>query len=231
MNVLKMLAANLANNAGLYVGSQRYAYLASAASRTFTFTTLVGGSRSAPVENDIVFISMYNTGANAAFSTVSAGWTEITELFHNSASGSGNFAVYYKVMGATPDTSMTVDFSPNAATWGYAYVLANSSGLDNTTTSWSGISTTVNPPANTVATAGSTALVIATIQSTTAQDFTAFTTTELLNFVSYATAGHGQALGIIPELPAGGIDPIVLGGGASSSNASGAAVTIIVKHI
>lgn len=62
------------------------------------------------LENDIVivFVSECNAGTSSV-AMVSAGWTQIGSDLYGDDTYDNTSAAYYKIMGATPDTSFTVD--------------------------------------------------------------------------------------------------------------------------
>lgn len=116
-------------------------------------------------ENDLVIV------ANASVSSgdidcgvTSAGWTEITELFSNDNSDC-NLSVNYKVMSATPDTSVTCKASQSAGrgSVSIAYVLRGqdlSTYADATITTATGINAAI-PNAPSITTVTDNAWVVA----------------------------------------------------------------------
>lgn len=76
------------------------------ASGSLSLTSLTGGIDTAPAENDIVFVAV--SGSNSSDQNISiSGYTEVADLYANSTFDI-NFGLYYKVMGASPDTTVTI---------------------------------------------------------------------------------------------------------------------------
>jgi len=72
-----------------------------------SLTALTGGSDSAPIQDDLVIFA-YNIadadGVNLDLVTVTAGYTEVADLIGDGTQDA-NLGVFYKFMGATPDTT------------------------------------------------------------------------------------------------------------------------------
>ena len=76
---------------------------------TIPLNALTGGLDTEPSEGDIVIVGItHNYFSNRTFTSVTAGFTKAADLFAVDSYRT-NFAVFYKVMGATPDLS----FVPN----------------------------------------------------------------------------------------------------------------------
>ena len=83
-------------------------------------------------ENDVIYLA-YAVGAatNINMSVSTAGWTELADLYSN-ATTDANLGVYRKIMGATPDSTVTVVGTADTAD-GTAAVEHVWTGADTTT--------------------------------------------------------------------------------------------------
>jgi hypothetical protein len=98
-----------------------------AASGSLSLTSLTGGIASAPAEGDIVFAVV--AGSNSSDQDIAiTGYTEVADLYANSTGFDTNLGVFWKVMGSTPDTSVTIPSLSNVRA--VVYVLR---GVDTTT--------------------------------------------------------------------------------------------------
>tara|TARA_R110000772_G_scaffold5454_11_gene19563 strand:- start:2732 stop:4402 length:1671 start_codon:yes stop_codon:yes gene_type:complete len=78
----------------------------SATTYTHSFTSLTGGSASAPVEGDVVVLfHSYYDATGSTNSTIASGWTEAAV---GPTSTDHHTKIYYKVMGSTPDTGVVM---------------------------------------------------------------------------------------------------------------------------
>jgi len=97
-------------------------------SKTIDLTSLTGGIDTAPEENDIVII-LASSGDNAqTISMVTAGYTQLDIQRNSNDTLDTASAVFYKVMGATPDTDAEVTIIGKYSI--IAYVLR---GIDTST--------------------------------------------------------------------------------------------------
>lgn len=98
-------------------------------SYTVSLTSLSGGVGSAPQAGDIVVvISGFASSIDLDPGPTTSGYTEVADLYHND-SNDANLSVAYKIMGATPDTSVTVEGS-GATNAGAAAVIHVWRGVD-----------------------------------------------------------------------------------------------------
>jgi hypothetical protein len=164
---------------------------------TVTLTGLTGGSDTAPVEGDLVLVVRTWAGtADQSLTTSSTGWTELVETYFNSTYDI-NMAIYWKIMGATPDTSMVVNGqgSTNDAT---AIAVQVYRGVDTTTpfdvtyTSASSTSSGIpNPPAITPVTENS--IIVAAAGTAHNGGTDTFTASELSNFITVGSNSTNDA--------------------------------------
>lgn len=98
-----------------------------------SLTALTGGSDSAAAQNDLVIFSYGDpyAAADLDLATVGAGWTEIADLFANDTIDT-QFGVFWKIMTATPDTSVVGVASTDAGS-GTAGAVQVFRGIDLTT--------------------------------------------------------------------------------------------------
>ena len=156
---MTMFRSRMLRNAGgrrkqpWYVGSNGV----SGGGQTITLTGLTGGYWSELAQNDIVVVASVcsNSAQNPTIST--AGYTQIV----NETQGALRLIVGYKVMGVTPDTSVTVANTDNetARAWAFRGVNA-STPIDATTTVAKANSTVMDNPAITTATDAAIVLAI-----------------------------------------------------------------------
>jgi hypothetical protein len=111
-------------------------------------------------ENDIVIVAYSeNDATDRTMSIVDSGWTTVSDLYQSDVY-SCNLGVFYKVMGATPDTEVTVNGHGNSEVPVVACALAMR-GVDTTTpldvavtTATAGNAVHPNPPSIDYADAG-----------------------------------------------------------------------------
>jgi hypothetical protein len=95
-----------------YVGGKAAERLGSTLTASLSLTDLTGGASAAPQEGDLVIIAVA-TGSSAQRSqavTGFAGYTQIASLYSNDTEDT-NLWVGYKIMGPTPDTTVTIPAS------------------------------------------------------------------------------------------------------------------------
>lgn len=150
----------------VFVGAATDAEPGGTATYTFSLTSLTGGIASAPQEGDVVIIvSGAGSTSDVSMSMITAGYTELFEAYESDTVDT-NLAVYYKVMGATPDTDVTINESGNAAfaSAAIAHVWRNidtSNPIDAYTTQFTGVNSAhANPPAVTTITENAVVLAI-----------------------------------------------------------------------
>lgn len=140
---------------------------------TISLTALTGGISSSVAEGDIVFVlaggdtsATTNLDMSAVVST--SGYSLVTELYSNSTQDA-NFAVFSKVMGSSPDASVTLT---SAAANSRVYVwrgVDSTTPLDTTTTTATGTGPNPNSPSVTPITTGAVVLSLGTTTITTTQ--------------------------------------------------------------
>ncbi len=205
---------------------------------TLTFSNFVNaaGGAYALVEGDIVIAAYASSGtADAAMSTSSSGWTELTEHYSDGTIDT-NIAVYGKQMTASPDTSIVL-VGPGGAsngTMGVAHVIKGATLTDIATALAAGTATSVpNPGAITPGFSGS---FIAVIGAGAAAAGATFTNTDLNATTNHwRTGNHAETndiaigFGWKEDWTSGSFDPAVWGGGNVNAANSWAAITVAIK--
>ncbi len=187
---------------------------------------LVGGLDTTPRAGDVVIVVVAaNASSDYTFSASTSGYTKIADLYANNTGTTAdcNAAVFLKVMGATPDTTVTITSSTAGFLMAEVYVLR---GVDKTTPSdvAATTATTVtnsvapNPPAITPVTARAAVLAIGFASGS--GSLTALTTSGLSDTVSENTSFAAYAMGVIYNWSSGAVDPAAFGGGGSSLRAT-----------
>lgn len=138
-----------------------------------SLTALTGGIAGSAAAGDIVIVvasAASNNGSTPTVPSIStAGYTNLTSaLFADGTSGNdSNMKVAYKVMGGTPDTSVSATASPNNASWTFTIMVHVWRGQDTvtpidvtTTTATNNADGAPNPPSITPVTAGAVVLAI-----------------------------------------------------------------------
>lgn len=150
-----------------------------------------GGTNYTPVQGDVVYVA-YAIGGNLNIDVamVTSGYTEVTDLYANGTSYDANLAVFRKVMGSTPDTSVQVGPTTSAQFAG-AVVVEVWSGIDPTnpedvtptTATGTGTGRPSPPPAITPSTTGAMVSVFGAGAAQSGANFVQ-SGSELSNFVS-----------------------------------------------
>lgn len=209
---------------------------------TLTFSNFVNaaGAGYTLVTGDIVVAAYACSGtADHVMSTMSAGWTLLAEHYANGTIDT-NIAVFGKVMGATPDTSIALD-GPGGnsnGTIAVAHVIkgADISALDVAAVTAEGSGTSVpNPGAVTPATAGAW---IAVVGAGAAAAGATFGHTDLASTTNhFRTGNHAETndiaigFGWKEDWASGAFDPAVWTGGNVNASNTWAALTLAIKPV
>lgn len=206
--------------------------------------TLTGGLASSPAAGDlvVVFSGFGNTASSAPVisGNNSGAYTGATTAQHVNDTWDTEFRSFYAIMGGTPDTSLTVTRTTNAA-YGGATVVQVWRGVDTVTpfigagtNASAGNTSLINPPAYDPAVTG--AIIIAGgagTQAPTSNDFTGFT--GMSNFITRkgdgTTADCGVAMASYAYLGVSYDPPVVSGGTGGNASSSWAGVTIAFRPI
>lgn len=226
---------------GSHVGTH-----ASTSAQTVNFSSLRDGSGGTPTlqQNDIVYVSVENSTATVnrgAGALVPSGYTAAHAARYDTDSNASNFQVSYKVMGATPDTSVAIPAS-NATTSGVAYSIYVFRGINTTSphdvtvvTTGGGNTGIANAAAITPVSSGAWIVAFAGAavaagavftnpagMSTTTNHFRTATITTTTNDANIGTA-------LYTAWASGVYDPAAFGGSTSTNTGSWSAVTIALK--
>lgn len=232
-NIQKAYAATLS-----YVGGTSCSGTGSTYS--CSLTSLTGGSGSSATAGDIVIvITGWASTANGDPGVTTSGYTEVpgsTDLY-KSDSRDTNVSADYKVMGASPDTSVTVSGFNNAANGG-ATVVQVWRGIDPTTpmdatvtTATGGNASSPNSPSITPVTSG--AVVLSTGLGT--DDTTPLTKTAPTGYSNaVTTTGTGSTMSVTVGIASkawssGAEDPAAWTGGETSTSDSWGAFSIALR--
>lgn len=156
-----------------FVGGKTFAGTSTVSIANLNINNLVGGLSSAPIKGDLVVVA-FSAGSTADRAITVAGnnsgtYTQIAELYSVATTTyDTNLEVAYKVMGDTPDTSLSFTVTTAATSDAYAVAVHVWRFVDETTpldvtstTATASGSALANPPAITPVTPGSYVLPIA----------------------------------------------------------------------
>lgn len=231
-----------------FVGSGVGTHAATSA-QTYNFSNLRDAANAAPTlaQGDIVYIAVENshTAQIANGNLVPAGYTSLHTADHRNDTYDSNFQVSYKVMGATPDTSVAIPASASTAS-GVAYAVYVFRGVNTTTPNSAtpvvtgATNTGVANAAAITPAAGDTGAWIVVFggaavaagavftnpagMSTTTNHFRSATITSTTN-----DANIGGA--IFTGWTSGAYDPAAFGGSTTTNTGSWSAVTLALKPI
>lgn len=204
--------------------------------------TLTGGIASSPAAGDIVVVSsgFGNTASSApaVSGNVSGAYTSLFTPIHQNDTWDTEFGCFYKIMGASVDTSLTITRTTNTAYGGGTAVqvwrgVDQTTPIDVTTTAGGGNASAPNPPSITPTTVG--ALIMAAGCGTQGASGSAFTVPAGLGYVSILADGSTSDVGVYLrtsiEWASGAYDPSTATGGATSSSCSWAAATIALRPV
>jgi len=176
-----------------YVGGGTWSDTSMTSNKTVTFPTLTGGIASAPAEGDVVFVSFgFSWATDAALSAT--GWTEISDLY-SSDTEDAQLAVYYKRMGAVPDTSLVITSTQSTASISPTAIfhvwrnLDATTPIDVTSVTTTGTNTAV-PAFGAITPVTENSVILVTALSATKESTTPYTST-LDNFRQLAITEVG----------------------------------------
>lgn len=204
-------------------------------SLALSLTALTGGISSAAAAGDLV-IATCATGSVADRSigiSTPAGYTELQELYSNSTTDT-SLSVNWKIMGSTPDTSVSCGPSGSTADaiTGSVHVWRNidpDNPFDVTETTATGTGTgRANPAPITPSTPGAIVLGIGAGAAATGA---VYTSSDLSNFITRTSADTYDSFQGIGSYSwsSGTFDPAQFGGGTTGTGDSWAAVTLALK--
>ena len=211
------LAAGAVQSGISYVGGVIANAPNTSTDQTVSLTSLAGGSDTEPSTGDIVVVyyGVATNGSNEDLSFVTAGYTETVDLFQNDTYAA-NLLVGYKVMGSTPDTSVTCRTPTSTTSWGPVMAVMVWRGVDSSnpldvtqTTSQLGNTVLLDPPAITPITEG--ALIISGgCGAHSHQSADTYSSSDLSNFLTLSgTQTYKPVVGVGSfEWESGTFDPL-----------------------
>lgn len=217
-----------------FVGSSTFGNTGGSTTHVVDLTTLTGGIDTRPRTGDLVIIAFApNSGANRTFSANNS-FISLVDLYSNSGVDS-NLFICYKVMGATPDTSVTITQSASSANQGepgLVYVLRNvntTTPLDVTTTTASGTTAAINPPAITPSSARS--VIVAIGGSAHGGGLINYSSSNLINTnqLSINTTYDATVFAGMANWTSGAFNPATLTGFTGSSSDAWTAATLAIR--
>lgn len=222
-----------------YVGGANNAVSLSATTTSVNFSIngLTGGVASAPAQGDIVIVAFTIAADQQKSIIFNNGFTQLDGLYSNGTTHDTNLRVAYKVMGSTPDTSVSIT-TDMYADFSYSWAVHVWRGIDTSSpldvavaTDMSTGSSRANPPSITTITDNSVVVAIGAGASpnTTAVNYTS---SDLSNFRTSAVQDNNSTvigMGSAVVSTAGVFDPSVFGDSTSNSVCSWAAVTLAIR--
>lgn len=204
---------------------------------SISLTSLTGGIASAPAAGDFVLV-VHGYSATSDFDVAITGYTELVDLYANDTEDA-NMAVAWKLMTATPDTSVTLSQtgtgSDGAATVVHVWRgVHQTTPIDTTTQTATGIDDdTVDSPAITPVTAGAVVLSC----GIAAQDVgdaaltapTGYTDNDIVKQGGTSSRMACAVIGSKVWSGSGAEDPGAWGGGTGGTDASWAAATVVLR--
>lgn len=212
----------------IFVGGVFGSNIASGAN--VSLTALTGGIATSAAQNDIVIVFLHQISASSDIDvtlTTPTGYTELADLYANGPTYDTNLGVYWKRMGATPDTSLTASASSSYFAVGVYRNVDVATALDATTTTATGTGTGLpNPPAITTVT--DKALVVVGFGANSRSSGVQTTPSGYGNsIVSGTNCAVGQCSKVIST--AGPEDPALWANWTPASGSSWAAASIALR--
>ncbi len=218
---------------------------------TLTFTGASGllnaaGAQATLLQGDVVICAYASSGiADAAMSTSSSLWNEIHENYANGSANDTNLALYWKVMGSSPDTSF-VAVGPTGNNNGtiataFAFRGVDPAVLDIAFVAGSHAavgtaSTRPDAPAISPATAGAWILAVGAGAAATGAAFTnpgdlSATTNHFRSGNHAETIDIAIGIGLKTDWTSGAFNPAAWTGGAANAGDSWAAMVIALRAV
>lgn len=193
---------------------------------------------------DFVIVSATTSSTASRTLVGPAGWTKVTQIFANGTSGKANVVMWYKRMGAVPDTTFTLTGGTNNIQDGLSINWAVFRGVDPTTpldvaiTTASGTATAVpNPAAITPVTPGAAVAAFGGgANNTTGAVYTVtsgYYSAVLNAFRSNTSPDTNDSMAFFAlhtnNWASGAVDPPVLAGGTAGAGDSWGAYTVALR--
>lgn len=208
----------------VYVGGKVIAFVGDTTTATISLTDLTGGIASSPSANDVVVVA-FGCASTTNIDLNISDYTELVDLYADDTEDS-NLGLYYKVMGATPDTQLTRSSTGSVDNAGAVAIqvwrnIDTTNPIDVTTTTATGTNGVLaNPPAITPVTQNAVIIAVGFGAHVAGNNFT-YSSSNLSNFL---TAGqddvNDSTIGMGSRISTGGaFDPAAFTFSGSSSNA------------
>ena len=227
-----------------FVGSNHSQYLCNAADQTTSLTALTGGIRSSAQEGDIV-IAVYSISSTVNYTSViedpsAVAYTTIGSPQYVNDNNDTDLLVAYKIMGSTPDSSVTfksIGGSSNDTMHHTLYVFSGvntTTPLDVTPTSATNVNGASITPASITPVTPESAVVFVVAGAHTNGSATYSTSTSgITNLVTWGANSlrdGSVAVGHVPNWSGGAVTPAVFtcSGGANNLFTS-AAITFALR--
>lgn len=200
---------------------------------------LINGSDSSPSVGDLVILSNLITASTSGLSSstknaAGVNLDEISRLYSNSSSADTTLIVTYRFIESSDDLSFVFRYPGfgSGAVMAHVFRGVHASVFDASTVTSQGTTTSVPSPAS-ITTVSAGAVVFVTAAGDAASGATAYTSSDLTNFLSTLDAPasrYGTLGGGYKERPTPGVCSIAtFGGGQSGSGRSYASVTVALK--
>lgn len=220
-----------------YIGGKTATAASVGANQSVTLNSgLTGGVGGALAEGDIVIVAVAKASTTDLTLDVT-GYNKVADLYYGAATYDANFGLFWKPMGSSPDTSLTVvgNTSTGASIIVMVWRGCDVVTLDATTTTVTGAGTTAfNPPAITPSTAGN--IIISGGCFAAEYDVTVTpASSDLSNFqnVKYQITSVNSATAVLGSksgtAAAASFDPASFTGFPKDSSRSWAAATMALK--
>jgi hypothetical protein len=230
--------ASLSRKSIQYVGAKGHGEASGTTAFNVSLTDLAGGTGSAPLEGDLVLVGVTvptDLSGDITITLGTSGYTKVIELFADDADNT-NFALFWKVMGSTPDTVVNVEREVSSSPTVNVRVYRNvhkTTPLDVTEADAIGINGGRPDPASiTPATSGAWVVVFGgNCTPTSGNDD--FTSSDLEAFIRATQTNPNRinqtGSGHVSDWTGGAVDPAEFGGGSTNADCSWATVTLALR--
>lgn len=223
LELTQLIGFGAGSSEGLrFVGGQTNTDVGATGTKSINFA-LTGGLAATPEAGDIVLVAVtYGSNNIDRDIAVTTGYTELCDLFTDN-SFDNNFAVFYKIMPGTPDTSFTATL-PISTTEGFVCAIHVWRGVDQSTpidvTSVTASSTTTIRPDPAAITPVTPGAVIVVAGGGSTDSGAAYTSSDLSNFVTaFGDDTYDSSIGMGSYAwTSGSFNPAQFAGGGMDNN-------------
>lgn len=220
-----------------YLGGKIHKRAGSTSTVSVSLTDIpaVGGGTVTLADGDLVVVG-YAIGAITDINVaVTTGYTEQTDIYANGTQYDANLGVFTKLMGPTPDTTVTLGAMASANNSGVTSIRAYR-GVDLTTPLDVAIQTATgtgtglpDPPSSTPVTSGALAYVIGAQAAALMANLASSDLSDFATDWQADSQDVGIGVGHISWSGSGAIDPAVFTGGSSNASNSWVAATMVLR--